>query len=93
VSLTGVDPLLPVLNRIGRSGAGFDVLIASDAVGMGLNLNIRRIIFSSLEKFNGERMTRVGIEDVGAPTPILTHARARAHTHTHTHTHARPRGS
>jgi ATP-dependent RNA helicase SUPV3L1/SUV3 len=29
------------------------VLVATDAVGMGLNLNIRRIIFSSLEKFDG----------------------------------------
>ena len=27
--------------------------MASDAVGMGLNLNIRRIIFHSLSKFDG----------------------------------------
>ncbi|KAK4530739.1 hypothetical protein CCYA_CCYA05G1596 [Cyanidiococcus yangmingshanensis] len=31
------------------------VLVATDAVGMGLNLNVRRIIFSSLEKFDGVR--------------------------------------
>ena len=31
------------------------VLVASDAVGMGLNLTIRRIIFSSLEKYDGTR--------------------------------------
>ncbi|CAH2079131.1 unnamed protein product [Thlaspi arvense] len=31
----------------------FDVLVASDAIGMGLNLNISRIIFSTLEKFDG----------------------------------------
>lgn len=30
-----------------------DILIATDAVGMGLNLPIRRVIFSTLEKFNG----------------------------------------
>lgn len=32
---------------------GYDVLIASDAVGMGLNLNIRRIVLSSVRKFDG----------------------------------------
>mmetsp|Transcript_6276 Transcript_6276/g.8742 ORF Transcript_6276/g.8742 Transcript_6276/m.8742 type:complete len:386 (+) Transcript_6276:1-1158(+) len=34
--------------------SGYDVLIASDAIGMGLNLNIKRIIFSTLEKFDGK---------------------------------------
>ncbi|CEM31149.1 unnamed protein product [Vitrella brassicaformis CCMP3155] len=29
------------------------VLVASDAVGMGLNLNIRRIVFRSLKKYDG----------------------------------------
>ncbi|TPX30918.1 hypothetical protein SmJEL517_g05631 [Synchytrium microbalum] len=33
--------------------SGFDVLVASDAIGMGLNLNIRRIIFERVEKYNG----------------------------------------
>ncbi|CAJ0860010.1 17952_t:CDS:2, partial [Entrophospora sp. SA101] len=31
----------------------YDVLIASDAVGMGLNLNIKRIVFETVRKFNG----------------------------------------
>lgn len=31
----------------------YDVLIASDAIGMGLNLNIDRIIFTTSMKFNG----------------------------------------
>ncbi|CAL0332073.1 unnamed protein product [Lupinus luteus] len=31
----------------------FDVLVASDAIGMGLNLNISRIIFSTMQKFDG----------------------------------------
>ncbi|KAG1358658.1 ATP-dependent RNA helicase SUV3, mitochondrial, partial [Cocos nucifera] len=31
----------------------FGVLVASDAIGMGLNLNISRIIFSTLKKFDG----------------------------------------
>jgi ATP-dependent RNA helicase SUPV3L1/SUV3 len=30
-----------------------DVLVATDAIGMGLNLPIRRVVFSSLSKFDG----------------------------------------
>nr|XP_016500127.1 PREDICTED: DExH-box ATP-dependent RNA helicase DExH18, mitochondrial-like [Nicotiana tabacum] len=37
----------------------FDVLVASDAVGMGLNLNIRRIIFNTLSKYNGDKIVPV----------------------------------
>lgn len=33
--------------------SGVDVLIASDAVGMGLNLNIRRVVFETLVKPSG----------------------------------------
>uniref|UniRef100_A0A0E0P183 RNA helicase n=1 Tax=Oryza rufipogon TaxID=4529 RepID=A0A0E0P183_ORYRU len=33
--------------------SNLNVLVASDAIGMGLNLNISRIIFSTLEKFDG----------------------------------------
>ncbi|KAI4246611.1 MAG: hypothetical protein L6R42_009860, partial [Xanthoria sp. 1 TBL-2021] len=31
----------------------YDILVASDAIGMGLNLSIKRIIFSTTIKFNG----------------------------------------
>ena len=31
----------------------YDVLVASDAIGMGLNLKINRIVFSGVNKFNG----------------------------------------
>ena len=34
---------------------GYNVLSASDAVGMGLNLAIRRIVFTSLRKFDGSQ--------------------------------------
>jgi superfamily II DNA/RNA helicase len=34
---------------------GFDVLVASDAIGMGLNLNIDRIVFAEVTKFDGSR--------------------------------------
>ncbi|KAL8709961.1 MAG: hypothetical protein Q9220_005411 [cf. Caloplaca sp. 1 TL-2023] len=35
-------------------GNDYDILVASDAIGMGLNLSIKRIIFSSTTKFNGK---------------------------------------
>ncbi len=33
-----------------EENTGYDVLVASDAIGMGLNLNIRRIIFHTTAK-------------------------------------------
>jgi len=35
------------------------VLVASDAIGMGLNLNIKRIVFSTLLKFDGTRTVQL----------------------------------
>ncbi len=35
------------------------VLIATDAVGMGLNLPIRRVVFTTHEKFNGEDVAEI----------------------------------
>ncbi|RZB46106.1 DExH-box ATP-dependent RNA helicase DExH18, mitochondrial isoform B [Glycine soja] len=42
----------------------YDVLVASDAVGMGLNLNIRRVIFNSLAKYNGDKMVPIPASQV-----------------------------
>ncbi|XP_074564540.1 ATP-dependent RNA helicase SUV3L, mitochondrial-like [Curcuma longa] len=42
----------------------YDVLVASDAVGMGLNLNIRRVVFYSLSKYNGDKMMPVPASQV-----------------------------
>ena len=36
------------------AGSGYDVLVASDAIGMGLNLNIGRVLFRQILKFSGE---------------------------------------
>lgn len=36
------------------AGGESDILVATDAIGMGLNLPIRRVLFSTLEKFDGE---------------------------------------
>ncbi|KAG7830667.1 hypothetical protein KL919_001883 [Ogataea angusta] len=35
----------------------YDVVVASDAIGMGLNLKINRVVFTTLEKYDGRRMT------------------------------------
>ncbi|XP_073221293.1 DExH-box ATP-dependent RNA helicase DExH18, mitochondrial-like [Cicer arietinum] len=42
----------------------YDVLVASDAVGMGLNLNIRRVIFNNLSKYNGDKILPVPASQV-----------------------------
>lgn len=40
----------------GFNDGKYDVLVASDAIGMGLNLAIKRIVFSTTRKFNGIKM-------------------------------------
>ncbi|XP_015879443.3 DExH-box ATP-dependent RNA helicase DExH18, mitochondrial isoform X1 [Ziziphus jujuba] len=42
----------------------YDVLVASDAVGMGLNLNIRRVVFYGLSKYNGDRTVPIPASQV-----------------------------
>ncbi|KAL3812586.1 hypothetical protein ACJIZ3_013854 [Penstemon smallii] len=42
----------------------FGVLVASDAIGMGLNLNISRIIFSTLRKFDGVETRDLTVSEI-----------------------------
>ncbi|XP_054805618.1 DExH-box ATP-dependent RNA helicase DExH16, mitochondrial isoform X2 [Prosopis cineraria] len=42
----------------------FDVLVASDAIGMGLNLNISRIVFSTMKKFDGFEMRYLTVPEI-----------------------------
>lgn len=42
----------------------YDVLVASDAIGMGLNLNIRRVVFYTLSKYNGDKIIPVAASQV-----------------------------
>ncbi|CAG8714420.1 6329_t:CDS:2, partial [Acaulospora morrowiae] len=51
--------------------SSFDVLVASDAVGMGLNLNIKRVVFETVKKFDG-----IGIRHV--PIPQIKQIAGRA---------------
>lgn len=72
---------------------GYDILVATDAIGMGLNLNIRRIVFHTMTKFDGEsegllptwQVRRSSTEQrARSPHPNPTHRAPRWHTHTHT---------
>lgn len=63
---------------------GFDtrctvVLVASDAIGMGLNLNIRRLIFTKLEKFDGIQKSAYSMwyEELIACRRYLTESEAK----------------
>jgi ATP-dependent RNA helicase SUPV3L1/SUV3 len=40
------------------------ILVATDAIGMGLNLPIRRVLFSTLTKFDGQTDRRLGESEV-----------------------------
>ncbi|KAF2861055.1 P-loop containing nucleoside triphosphate hydrolase protein [Piedraia hortae CBS 480.64] len=42
----------------------YDFLVASDAVGMGLNLAIKRIVFETCSKFDGYRLRTVPVPDI-----------------------------
>ncbi|EAU81797.1 ATP-dependent RNA helicase suv3 [Coprinopsis cinerea okayama7 len=44
--------------------SGYDVLIGSDAIGMGLNLKIRRVIFDSVKKFSAGGESLLSISQV-----------------------------
>ena len=41
-----------------------DILVATDAIGMGLNLPIRRVIFSSIDKFDGIASRKINATEV-----------------------------
>lgn len=42
----------------------YDVLVASDAIGMGLNLKIKRVVFSGVKKFNGSEMVNLPVTNI-----------------------------
>jgi len=47
-----------------KRGTGYDVLVSSDAIGMGLNLNIRRVIFHSITKWNGYSRVNLSTSEI-----------------------------
>lgn len=43
--------------------SGYNVLLASDAIGMGLNLNIGRVIFTAVQKFDGTETRNLTVSE------------------------------
>ncbi|WP_374394317.1 helicase-related protein, partial [Sphingopyxis sp.] len=41
-----------------------DYLVATDAIGMGLNLDVQHVAFASLQKFDGRRLRRLTISEM-----------------------------
>ena len=59
-----IHPLGLQATMFNDASSEFDVLVASDAIGMGLNLNISRIIFSTMMKFDGFEMRELTVPEV-----------------------------
>ncbi|XP_078358132.1 ATP-dependent RNA helicase SUPV3L1, mitochondrial-like [Oculina patagonica] len=57
----GLPPATKVeqANKFNDPSDECSVLVASDAIGMGLNLNIKRIVFSTLLKYDGTRTVQL----------------------------------
>ena len=52
--------------QVGMYQAGeVDYLVATDAIGMGLNMDVRHVAFSALSKFDGRRMRKLAAAEVG----------------------------
>ncbi|WP_264798810.1 DEAD/DEAH box helicase, partial [Acetobacter peroxydans] len=41
-----------------------DILVATDAIGMGLNLSIKRVVFASLKKYDGRQTRDLSVQEV-----------------------------
>ena len=42
-----------------------DYLVATDAIGMGINMDINNIYFSNLKKFDGKKLRRLNLSEIG----------------------------
>ncbi len=42
-----------------------DYLVATDAIGMGINMDLNNIYFSNLKKFDGKRLRRLNLSEIG----------------------------
>ncbi|EGV65271.1 P-loop containing nucleoside triphosphate hydrolase protein [Yamadazyma tenuis ATCC 10573] len=65
----------------GFNSGKFDVLVASDAVGMGLNLAIKRIVFSTTQKFNGTSvasLTQSAVRQIGGRAGRFSHDKSKS---------------
>ena len=42
-----------------------DYLVATDAIGMGINMNLDNVYFSNLKKFDGKKIRRLNLYEIG----------------------------
>ena len=42
-----------------------DFLVATDAIGMGINMNLENVYFSNLKKFDGKKLRRLNSSEIG----------------------------
>ena len=42
-----------------------DYLVATDAIGMGINMDIDNVFFSNIKKFDGKKLRRLNISEIG----------------------------
>jgi len=42
-----------------------DFLVATDAIGMGINMDLEHIYFSNLKKFDGKKLRRLNLSEIG----------------------------
>ena len=42
-----------------------DYLVATDAIGMGINMDLNNVYFSNLKKFDGKKLRRLNLSEIG----------------------------
>ena len=42
-----------------------DYLVATDAIGMGINMDLNNVYFSNIKKFDGKKLRRLNISEIG----------------------------
>ncbi len=42
-----------------------DFLVATDAIGMGINMDLNQVYFSNLKKFDGKKLRRLSLSEIG----------------------------
>jgi ATP-dependent RNA helicase SUPV3L1/SUV3 len=42
-----------------------DYLVATDAIGMGINMDLNNVYFSNLKKFDGKKLRRLKVSEIG----------------------------
>ena len=42
-----------------------DFLVATDAIGMGINMNLNHVYFSNLKKFDGKKLRKLNLSEIG----------------------------